>query len=742
MKRLGSMLALMLLAGSAHAQDPQWVRGRVTDREGHPVPGATLAVQRAGSEASASVAAAADGSFAFDAAGATAGRLEASAPGFLRVERDWRFGETVDIVVLRAAWSDQVTVTASRDSLRLGDTAARAVVLDQELLRSTAAVTLDDTLRQLPGFSLFRRTGSRAANPTAQGASLRGVGPSGASRTLVLVDGVPLNDGFGGWVYWSRVPRLALERVELVEGGASDLYGSAALAGAIQGLVRSDPAVSLELAAGDPSEQQASLYAAHRRGAWGARVVADAFRTDGYYLLDAGRGAVDTPADSRHLNGALRLERRSGQATLFAQGAAFGESRNNGTRLQTNDTDWQQASAGADLFGKLQVRGFYGTQTYHQTFTAVAADRASEALIRLQRVPSRDAGFSGQWTELGKRNAFTLGVDGRFVRGRSEETAITAGRATTFADSGGEETSIAAFASDRIALGSRAVLAFTARVDHWALSGGSMLSTPLATGVTSATAFPDRGASVFSPRASLLLRLGREWRLSGSGYGAFRAPTLNELYRSFRVGDTQTLANADLDSERLRGGEAGLSWERGGVHARVVGFRADVRDPVANVTLRVTPTLTTRQRQNLGKTRSQGVASELAASWRRLHLNLGYTLTDAKVVAFAAAPDLEGNQIAQVPRHQWTGQLRASLLGIDASAQARYGGPQFEDDLNTQTLPSYFVLDARLARRFGKRFEAFAAAENLAGSRYVVALTPLATLGPPRILRAGVRLDR
>ena len=68
------------------------------------------------------------------------------------------------------------------------------------------ALTLDDFLRRVPGFTLFRRTSSLVAHPTAQGVSLRGVGPSGASRSLVLADGIPLNDPFGGWVYWSRVP--------------------------------------------------------------------------------------------------------------------------------------------------------------------------------------------------------------------------------------------------------------------------------------------------------------------------------------------------------------------------------------------------------------------------------------------------------------------------------------------------------------------------------------------------------
>src|SRR3977135_1003911 len=135
--------------------------------------------------------------------------------------------------------SDTIVVTATQTKTRVADTPASVVVIDSKTLATTAAATADDALRQVPGFTLFRRTGSRVANPTSQGVSLRGVGASGASRAVVLDDGVPLNDAFGGWVYWARVPRAALGRVEVLRGGGSDLYGSGGLGGVVQ-LFRDD----------------------------------------------------------------------------------------------------------------------------------------------------------------------------------------------------------------------------------------------------------------------------------------------------------------------------------------------------------------------------------------------------------------------------------------------------------------------------------------------------------------------
>ncbi len=133
----------------------------------------------------------------------------------------------------RVSLVEEVTVTAERRTERVSDTVASVSIVSGDDLRAAAALTLDDALRQVPGFSLFRRSGSRTANPTAQGVSLRGVGPSGASRAAVLSDGIPLNDPFGGWVYWGRTPRLAIDRVEVVRGGASSLYGTDALGGVI-----------------------------------------------------------------------------------------------------------------------------------------------------------------------------------------------------------------------------------------------------------------------------------------------------------------------------------------------------------------------------------------------------------------------------------------------------------------------------------------------------------------------------
>jgi outer membrane receptor protein involved in Fe transport len=744
---------LALLIGCLlSAEEVSTMTGVVRDDSGAPVAGAVIRASADGRPL-ASMASERDGGFAFDPGPFQSGRLCVTAFGFEPLEQDWSVTDGPILLVLQPVrLAEEVTVTASRTEARLGDTASRVVVLSRADLLSSAALTVDDALRQIPGFSLFRRSGSRVANPTAQGASLRGVGPSAASRTLVLLDGLSLNDPFGGWVYWSRVPRIAVERVEVVEGGTSDLYGSAGLGGVIQVVARdSAPAVSLEASGGNEGTAMASLFAAVQSGGWGLRLASEGFTTDGYILVaDDKRGPLDTTAAARHLNGTLTVDRRfSSSLTAFVRGALFGESRKNGTPLQLNDTGVQEVNGGSDWTspsaGAFTLRGGYSAQSYHQTFTAVSADRASEALTRDQRVPSTLASGSLQWSRaVGSRHALVAGLEGHWVEGRSNETAFAQAKATALLSAGGHEQSWALFAADRVSLGSRILLTAGARLDHWREAAGSSSQTPLGPGSPSITQFPDRTETAISPRAAVLFRATRQLRLTVAGYGAFRAPSLNELYRSFRVGNTLTLANPDLNEERLWGGEVGTSWstrdER--LRVRAVGFLARIDNPVSNVTVKVTPQLITRQRQNLGRTGSRGAELDAEALLgRRLRVALGYALTDAAVQRFGADPTLVGNDVPQVPRHQLTFEARyANARVVDVAVQGRVSSRQFEDDQNRLPLAGYFALDLQVSRHLG-RIEAFAALENATDHRYPVGLTPIETLGPALLARAGVRLD-
>ncbi|MDQ3907760.1 MAG: TonB-dependent receptor, partial [Acidobacteriota bacterium] len=413
-------------------------------------------------------------------------------------------------------------------------------------------------------------------------------------------------------------------------------------------------------------------------------------------------------------------------------------------------THARQLAAGFDLdgraLGSFAARLYGGTQVFDQSFSSVASDRNSETLTRVQRSPSQSFGGSLQWSRaFGKSQTVVAGFDAREVRGASDEIAYASGRATALVGAGGRERDAGVFVEDIARVGPRLILTGGARFDHWREYDAASTTRPLRAGAaTSVTPFAERAESAFSPRASLLFKLNSRVSLTASGYRAFRQPTLNELYRSFRVGDVLTLANENLRAERLTGGEAGADFtttdQRFNLRATV--FWSEITRPVANVTLSAAPALITRQRQNLGRTRARGVEIESEARLgRRWFASGGYLFVSPTVVEFPANRALEGLLVAQVARQQLTFQVRyEDARRWTASVQGRASGAQFDDDQNLFRLAPFFTLDAYASRRVRHDLELFAAVENLFDERYEVGRTPVLTLGPPLLARFGFRV--
>ncbi len=760
------MSALLAATGPARPQAANRryrVEGVVKDQSGAAVPGAQVTLGAAGYQADQPTGP--DGRFNFSDVPSPGGTLKVGAKGFEPVEKHWSVPAQesllLEIVLRPAALSQEVTVTATRMRTPLSETTADVQVLTQPELAATPALTLDSALQQVPGFTLFRRTGSRVANPTAQGVSLRGVGASGASRALVLEDGIPLNDPFGGWVYWDRVPREAVSRMEVVRGGVSDLYGSSAMGGVINILTRkaTTSELSLDTSYGNENTPYGSFWSNVQHGPWNMDFNGEGFNTDGYILVNRqDRGTVDTRAGSEHEVGDATLERKLGKSgRVFATSTYFREIRANGTPLTYNRTHTRQLAFGADwvsqLAGSFSFRGYGGPEMYDQTFSSVAANRNSESLTRLQRVPAQQTGIEFQWNRpVGERQTLVAGFDGREVRGTSNELGFFNGRMTSALGVGGRQRTTGVYGEDIIRLTSRWQVTTAVRYDHWrnydALSTSKSLTS---TSPATVTHFPERTESAFSPRLGMLYRLTSNVSLVASGYRAFRAPTLNELYRGFRVGNVVTNANSELKAERLTGAEAGAKFTA--FRSRLTGsgtfFWSDVTDPIANVTLSVTPSLITRQRQNLGRTRSRGL--DLDATLRvtpTFDLTSGYEFVNATVLSFPANPSLVGLEIPQVPRHVFTFQALYSnptaasrWRRVTLSLQGRFVGNQFDDDQNLLPLGRFFTLDGSLSRHIWRDTEAYVAVENMFDESYAVQRTPVPQLGYPLLFRVGFRMN-
>src|SRR5690349_3444969 len=296
------LIAAALSIGSpAAAQQPAPTTGTVVDISGAVIPGASVKVKSSDGRSS-TVTTDTDGNFD---AKVTATSLQVSSEGFESATVTVAGAGPVRVVLRPTNFADSVVVTATRGAERL-PSAASSTVLTSAELSNMAAGALDDALRSTPGFTLFRRSSSRVANPTTQGVTLRGVSGSGSSRTLVLADGVPLNDSFGSWVYWNRIPMAAVDRVEVVRGATGDLYGACALGGVIQ-LLTVQPSRTRARATidgGSHDTLRGSLFAAGEKSGGAASGAYGGVNTDGVYdLAEEARGAVDTRADSDYSTG-------------------------------------------------------------------------------------------------------------------------------------------------------------------------------------------------------------------------------------------------------------------------------------------------------------------------------------------------------------------------------------------------------------------------------------------------------
>ncbi len=663
---------------------------------------------------------------------------------------------------------EEVVVTVGRIDQELRDVAGSISVLTREDVRRSASRTVDDFLRQIPGFGLFRRSSSVVAHPTIQGVSLRGISPSGASRILVLVDGVPANDPFGGWVHWSRIPLQSVEQVEVLRGGSSNVWGNHALGGVINVRTRDIPEREFAVVAdaGNREELGLQLFAGRRRERLGWSLQGNLFNTNGHHVIrEDQRGPIDVAAFSEHrlLKGRLELH-ASERMTVTFQANYAEEDRGNGTPLTNNSTDGGQISVSADLAttsdGGWHFELFVDDQTFGSTFSAQSEDRAEERPALDQfAVDSSGIGGSLTWTRrVADRHRLIAGADARRIGGQTNEDFLWDGQAfVRRRRAGGDQQISGVFLQDLVELSDALQITLGVRFDSWDNTNGFRREVDLTDGsVLRSDTFADRSDSAMSPKLAARYRATDRVALRGSLYRSFRAPTINELYRPFRVRNDITEANPDLDPETLNGAEVGLDWSDSHALWRFTAFWNRVDGPIANVTLAEAPSSgviapcgfvpaggSCRQRQNLGETRILGFEAEvrtrLADFW---NVSASYLYSEGEITDSPNQPELEGKRIAQVPGHQLTfGVAYDPPQRLGTRLQARYVGEQFEDDLNQRELASFVVVDLSFWRDLTAGLAAFAGVENLFGEVYEVgrSATDLVTIGAPRRMHAGVR---
>ncbi|UTW55970.1 TonB-dependent receptor [Kordiimonas sp. SCSIO 12610] len=649
---------------------------------------------------------------------------------------------------------EEINVTGGR--LPVLEVGQSVTVIDTQI---QPALRLDEVLKQVPGVGLFRRANSLTAHPTTQGLSLRGVGANAAGRVLVTLDGVPLNNPFGGWIYWSSIDPRSIGEARVLKGGSASAFGPQALAGTVA-LTSFVP----EETGGFVSAEYGAFESYSLNGA--ASIVGDKgyitfeggyFETDGAFLLsEEQRGPIDVRAASDAERIGVRGAYELSEATdAFFTVRYYGENRTNGLTTALNETDGVDASLrlvhdaadGPDW----EVVAYYRTNDFSNIFSSARDERTTERPVLNQfDVPGSGGGILARL----KFDALEVGIEGRRASGETNELFRNLGDGfTRLRVAGGDQWTIGVFA-DYLHEASWGELSVSTRLDRYRTYNGSRVETNIEDGSEVRNDdVPNQGDFQFSGRVGLRHEISPAVDLKAAAYRSWRLPTINEFYRPFRVVNDITEANPNLVPEKLYGFEIGLDYEPlNTVRGSFTYYRNWLEDGVGNVTVAFGPGFfplggfvpaggVLRQRANIDRTRIDGFEVngevDVLSNWTLIGR---YQYADAEIVRFAGNPDLIGNRPVQTPRHVvYAAARHTNSLGW-LTLEARYSSGQFDDDLNERRLDDIFTVNANIGFKVTDSITLTGAIENLFDAEVIsgVTTTGLETIAQRRFWRIGV----
>lgn len=590
-------------------------------------------------------------------------------------------------------------------------------VIERERIMASGSGRIEDVLASVAGFQQFRRSDSRSSNPSAQGVTLRALGGNASSRALVLLDGVPMDNPFFGYVPYSALAPERLGSIRVTRGGGSGAFGSGAVAGTIE--LESADAATLGLASGgllvnDRGETEASATFAPKVGQ-GFAVISGRW--------DRGKGFHTTPGDQRvpataraeydswsigarlvqPVGDDIEVQARTlfydDKRTLRFKGADSTSSGEDVSLRLVGRGDWQ-----FDVLGYAQWRDFSNVVISSTRFTRTLDQHDTPATGLGGKIEIRPP--------VGEEHVLRIGADYRRSRGRMEETAYNAmtGAVTAERRAGGANTDLGFFLEDDWTLGP-VVLTAGGRLDRYTIRKGWFEERNGAGVLVTDREFANRADWEPTFRGGAVADVGNGLRLRGAAYSGLRLPTLNELYRPFAVFPVTTQANAGLGVEKLRGFEAGVDFDpAAGVHLSLTAFDNKVKGAIANVTTGIN----LRQRQNVDAVKAQGVEFTAGIELGKLRFDGSLAYTDAKVRASGTAAGLDGLRPAQTPKWAASGTLSYSPReNWVIAATLRHVGSQFEDDLETDVLPSATTVDAFMQVPLARGFSLVLRGENL-----------------------------
>lgn len=548
---------------------------------------------------------------------------------------------------------ETVVVTASLLEDEKDELPAAVTVIGAGEIVDRQATAVADLLRTVPGLDVV------GSGSPGKAVSVFGRGTN-SNQTLVLWNGVELNDPFFGGFDWAFLPTDGVERVEIVRGPFSSLYGSDALGGVVQVVSGTGDGVDLALEAGADEYRRGSVVAGESFGAARLDVAASVRRGEGEVANDSydGEDLAARLGWTPAMGVTLGLVARAAAADVgipydFAGLPSPRRLQERRTRQLALPAAWRGALWRLD--GQLSRHTLdLGLSDPEDPF---AASRSESEAVRGRLVAGRSLGTTGSsWVAFGgeweRQQASSASAFGPGLADDSQRT--WAGFAELHAERGPWAVDLGARRDDNDAFGAHA-----------------------------------------TGRAGVQRRLGRGVRLHAAWAQGFRAPSLGDLY-------FPGFGNPELEPEASDSLEAGVDWRRDRWDVELTAFRSEVEDLIVF-------DLVTNLPQNVGRARSRGIELASALAGRRGWARLAVTWLDAE--------DLDsGEPLARRPR--WRGALLAGWRGERwrLSGTLRHVGDR--TDIGTVPLDGYQVLDLAARCALTQRLAPYARLENVLDEEY------------------------
>jgi len=651
---------------------------------------------------------------------------------------------------------DEVVVSATRTEISVFDAPQSVTVISNEELMASPFERVEDIVRSVPGMYNFRHYGLQT-NGIVSPLKMRGVG---SNRVLILVDGVPQNDNFNNaiaWVAWGHIPKESIERIEIVRGPTSALYGSEGLGGVIHIITKKPKAkrqTSVRGEAGRADTYGGYGFHSQKIKDFGFMVAGGYEESDGFYMVED-REAYEI---KRYLEAGKVLGKVTYDITpasdISLAGVYYDHETGKGRKFFYDELTLDQYWMNYKYDGEsIDLKGLlYLNRADKTAFQDTAKDNYS-SLLRMEEMPSTTWGADFQVTiPFGARTKFTLGAAYKEASWDYDDEYVAS---TRDVGAEGKQRFISPFANlDFRLLDDNLIVNLGTRYDWIRTSDGANWDSQGSAGKPAYdNTFDSNTEGSFSPKLGVAWHPDDKTTLRVSGGKGFRAPSLFELYKvHVRGGGTYYReANPDLEPEEIWSYDVGMErFLTNNVWGRLTFYQSFAEDYIGDRligtgTFSGGKTRYEYQLDNISEVDIYGIETEMewyALSDLTLFANYTYNISEVKKDENNA--DLEGNYLPNSPRHKVHFGFRYQNPKIvNVSVIGNYYADVYFDNENTLKESGYFTIDATISRKFFDHVTAYINAENLLDEEYPIFRRQgrSDTIAPGLIVTGGLKFE-